>query len=130
MRGMHMIKKTALLMVGMFFMMAAPGVMHIDASAAPDCVIKCFKDCCGDEGICNGDDEKACVVKCVKDCDDSSGSSSIDTKCGGDCLTTCCGDEGKCSGLGEKACVAKCLKGCKDSSDSSTSSSDKLAGKN
>ncbi len=44
---------------------------HTDASAI-SCRDECYSSCCGDEGICNGDDEEACVSDCLKECDDGS----------------------------------------------------------
>jgi hypothetical protein len=129
-RRMQMSRKTFFTAVCLLCALAVSCLIHADASAAPNCVVQCFKDCCGDEGICNGDGEKACVVKCVKECDDSPGSPTpANMKCGGECLKDCCGDDGNCSGIGQKACVAKCVKGCRDSSDASTPSSGKVAGK-
>jgi hypothetical protein len=37
------------------------------------CREDCTTNCCGDEGICNGDDEQSCVSDCLKDCGDDSG---------------------------------------------------------
>lgn len=57
--------------VSVFFITGIFLALHTDASAA-SCRDECYSSCCGDEGICNGDDEEACVSDCLKECDDSS----------------------------------------------------------
>lgn len=43
------------------------------------CVEDCYTNCCGDEGICNGDDEMSCVTDCLKNCDTDSGPAYLST---------------------------------------------------
>jgi len=55
--------------VSLFFITGIFLAIDTDSSAA-SCRDECYTSCCGDEGICNAEDEEACVSDCLKDCDD------------------------------------------------------------
>lgn len=55
--------------VVVFFLMA--GLLAIERTDAyAGCREECYTSCCGDEGICNGEEELSCVSDCLKDCGD------------------------------------------------------------
>jgi hypothetical protein len=73
-----MIKKMifmAIVALSMKFVLSA--IQPADAFAG--CHEDCYTNCCGDEGICNSDDEQSCVTDCIEDCgsDSDSGSPSL-----------------------------------------------------
>ncbi len=65
-----MVKRFVLTVMSLLFITGILPAVQADSSAA-SCRDECYSSCCGDEGICNGDDEEACVSDCLRDCDDS-----------------------------------------------------------
>lgn len=63
-------RKCICMAVSVLFITGIFLVIHTDSSAV-SCRDECYQSCCGDEGICNGEDEEACVSDCLKECDDN-----------------------------------------------------------